>query len=165
MQFTFDPDTQSVDAGPVHWRGWKFILINLNQLNGSGKKLTSLRLIQGESAAGQGSVYFDDLQVNPVTTSIEAHTSVTPTTFALGQNYPNPFNPTTTIEFQIPAADHVQLMVYDVLGRMVKTLINEQMGEGSHVVLADMHGLTSGVYYYRLTSGGTALSKKMIFLK
>jgi N-acetyl-anhydromuramyl-L-alanine amidase AmpD len=165
LKFTFDPDSQSVDAGVIHWRGWKFILIDLDQLNGSGIKLTSLRLIQEETAVSQGSLYFDDMQVNPVTTSIDHRTPNPPSTFTLGQNYPNPFNPTTTIEFQIPNTDHVQLTVYDVLGRMVKTLINEQLGEGSHVILADMHGLNSGVYYYRLKSGGTALSKKMIFLK
>ncbi len=165
LQYTFAPDSQSVDVGPIHWRGWKFIFIDLGQLKGSGKKLTSLRLMQEEIAADHGTLYFDDLQVNPVTTSIEPHTPVTPSTFALGQNYPNPFNPTTTIEFQISTTDHVQLTVYDVLGRLVKTLINEHMGEGTHVVLADMHDLTSGVYYYRLKSGGSALSKKMILLK
>ena len=165
LQYTFAPDSQSVDVGPIHWRGWKFIFIDLGQLKGSGKKLTSLRLMQEEIAADHGTLYFDDLQVNPVTTSIEPHTPVTPSTFALGQNYPNPFNPTTTIEFQISTTDHVQLTVYDVLGRLVKTLINEHMGEGTHVVLADMHDLTSGVFYYRLISGGSARSKKMILLK
>ncbi|MBS4027807.1 MAG: T9SS type A sorting domain-containing protein [Ignavibacteriales bacterium] len=72
--------------------------------------------------------------------------------FALLQNYPNPFNPTTTIKYAVPQSGFVSLVVYDVLGKEVATLLkNEQMEIGEHEIQFDASGLTSGVYFYRLT--------------
>jgi len=79
-----------------------------------------------------------------------------PETYDLAQNYPNPFNPSTTIEFSLAEPGLVSLKVYDMLGREVATLLdNEEMDEGGQLVNFDADGLTSGVYFYRLTSHGS----------
>jgi hypothetical protein len=86
------------------------------------------------------------------------------TSFVLAQNYPNPFNPTTTIKFQIPSTSFVSLTVFDVLGREVVTLVNEEMRPGRYERLFDGSGLASGVYYYRLRSGNFVETKRVLLL-
>jgi hypothetical protein len=91
-----------------------------------------------------------------------------PTTFALGQNYPNPFNPSTKIKFSIPVGmGHAPslLRVYDVLGREVATLVNENLQPGSYEVTFSAAGLASGVYFYRLKAGEFSASRRMIVAK
>ncbi|MBI5472968.1 MAG: T9SS type A sorting domain-containing protein [Ignavibacteriae bacterium] len=91
-----------------------------------------------------------------------------PTTFSLGQNYPNPFNPITTIRFTIPVGTgHVPslLKVYDVLGREVATLVNEEKEPGTYTVQWNAAGFASGVYFYQLKSGSSIISKKLVYLK
>jgi len=95
-----------------------------------------------------------------------------PATFRLEQNYPNPFNPTTEIRFQISevrgqksAVSHVTLKVYDVLGREVATLVNEQKQPSSYSVTWDAHGVSSGVYFYTLRAGEFFNTRKMLLTK
>jgi flagellar hook assembly protein FlgD len=85
--------------------------------------------------------------------------------FKLEQNYPNPFNPKTTIKYEIPKSGFVTLQVYDVLGRLVKTLINEKQNAGTYEVEFDGTNLASGVYFYKLTADDFKAVKKMILLK
>jgi hypothetical protein len=85
--------------------------------------------------------------------------------FYLFQNYPNPFNPSTTISYQLPIYNFVTLKVYDILGRVVKTLINEHQSAGNHSVIFNANGLRSGVYFYRLTAGKFSDIKKLLYLK
>jgi hypothetical protein len=84
---------------------------------------------------------------------------------ALEQNYPNPFNPSTRIEFQLAAPGFVSLKVYDVLGKEVKTLVNEERNAGSYEATFDATGLASGTYFYRLKAGGFTQSKKLLLLR
>ncbi|MBN8547193.1 MAG: T9SS type A sorting domain-containing protein [Ignavibacteria bacterium] len=88
-----------------------------------------------------------------------------PVDFNLDQNFPNPFNPSTKISFSIPQSGMVNLAVYNSVGELVKVLVNEQMSQGKYNVDFDGAGLSSGIYFYRLVSEGTVLSKKMILLK
>ena len=97
-----------------------------------------------------------------------------PREFSLSQNYPNPFNPTTTIRFTIPvgtygpaspAGRHTSLRVYDVLGREVRTLVNEEMKAGSYEATFDASGLASGMYFYRLQAGEFVSTKKLLLLR
>ena len=93
-----------------------------------------------------------------------------PAEYVLEQNYPNPFNPSTTIKYTIPSVEthghaSVQLVVYDVLGREVATLVNEQQKAGYYEVQFDASNLTSGVYFYRIQSGSFAVTKKLILLR
>ncbi len=88
-----------------------------------------------------------------------------PLEFSLSQNYPNPFNPATTIEYDLPKEAPVQLMVYDNLGRMVRTLIEANQPAGYYKVVFDAQGLSSGMYYYRIQAGDFVKVKKLTLLK
>jgi hypothetical protein len=85
--------------------------------------------------------------------------------FALSQNYPNPFNPATTINFQLPRDADVSLVVYDVLGAEVATLVDRNMKAGRHNVTFNASNLSSGIYFYRIEAGDFASVKKMTLLK
>jgi uncharacterized lipoprotein YddW (UPF0748 family) len=88
-----------------------------------------------------------------------------PTAFRLGQNYPNPFNPETNIQFSVSAAGHVQLDIYDVLGRTVASLIDREMQPGMYSVQWNGAGAPSGIYFYRLKAGSFSEVKKMLLQK
>ncbi|GAB4181621.1 MAG: hypothetical protein Kow00108_18350 [Calditrichia bacterium] len=90
--------------------------------------------------------------------------------YSLEQNYPNPFNPTTTIDFTIPRSVQVELFVFDVTGRKIKTLVNEHMNAGPHSVVWDgtnNHGETvaSGIYFYQIKAGNYVKVRRMVFMK
>lgn len=87
------------------------------------------------------------------------------TKFDLGQNYPNPFNPVTSIKYSVPQNSLVTLKVYDVLGREVRTLVNEVKNAGSYNVSFNASELASGLYIYTLRAGNNTLTKKMMLLK
>ncbi len=91
--------------------------------------------------------------------------STTPDRFTLEQNYPNPFNPSTAISFSLPVAAHVQLGVYDILGRKVATLMNGYLTAGSHQTQFYASNLSSGVYMYRLITPGFTQTKAMLLSK
>jgi len=101
----------------------------------------------------------------PVVTSVEPIDNSLPGEYRLNQNYPNPFNPATTIEFSIPSSGRVRLAVYDLLGKEVATLVDEDMGAGSYRVTFDARDLPSGTYLYSLRSAGAMVTQKMILLK
>lgn len=88
-----------------------------------------------------------------------------PSSFDLYQNYPNPFNPSTEISYQVSAVSHVTLTIYDVLGREVKTLVNETKAPGKYEVRFDGTGLSSGLYFYRIKAGNYTETKKMVLVK
>jgi hypothetical protein len=88
-----------------------------------------------------------------------------PRTFSLNQNYPNPFNPTTVISYDLPENSQVNLAVYDMMGRRVATLVNENVTAGTHQVQFDASSLSSGTYMYRLQAGGSIQTKKLTLIK
>lgn len=88
-----------------------------------------------------------------------------PKEFTLAQNYPNPFNPTTSIKYSIPKSSLVKLVIYDLLGREVKTLVNETKTVGNYEVTFDASNLASGAYFYRITAGDFTDVKKMVLIK
>jgi hypothetical protein len=83
----------------------------------------------------------------------------------LSQNYPNPFNPATTITFALPKAENVRLVVYDISGRAVATLVNETKQAGIYEVPLDASRFSSGVYFYRLETSSFTGTKKMLLVK
>ncbi len=95
---------------------------------------------------------------------VEVNVSL-PTKFALMQNYPNPFNPTTNIAYELPTTAKVVLKVYDVLGREVVTLINQEQAAGRYVQPFNASALSSGMYFYRLQAGNFVETKKMMLVK
>lgn len=98
-------------------------------------------------------------------TSVQEISAIIPSSFNLQQNYPNPFNPKTDISFQIADGGFVTLKIYDVLGREVATLVNEQLQAGTFTASWDASGQPSGVYYYRLTSGSFSETRKLTLIK
>jgi hypothetical protein len=91
--------------------------------------------------------------------------NVTPEGYALETNYPNPFNPSTKISFTIPKADHVSLVVYDMLGKEVSTLVDADLGAGTHSITFEGKNLASGTYIYRIRSGEFVQEKTMQLIK
>jgi photosystem II stability/assembly factor-like uncharacterized protein len=88
-----------------------------------------------------------------------------PTVFSLAQNYPNPFNPVTTIKYSVPKQSLVKLIIYDVIGREVTTLVNEIKHPGNYNVSFDASNFASGVYFYRMEAGDFINVKKMVLIK
>jgi Secretion system C-terminal sorting domain len=89
----------------------------------------------------------------------------TPSKYSLSQNYPNPFNPTTNIKFSIVNSGDVKLVVYDIQGREVRTLVNESLKPGTYEAAFDASVLNSGVYFYKLVTGNFTETKKMLLIK
>ena len=88
-----------------------------------------------------------------------------PKQFILYQNYPNPFNPSTTITYEMPTEGFVVLTVYDILGRLVKTLLNEEKPAGKHSVIFNSANFSNGVYFYKLRAGNYTQVRKMVLIK
>jgi hypothetical protein len=88
-----------------------------------------------------------------------------PDDYILNQNYPNPFNPVTIINFQIPESENIRLMVYDMLGREIRTLVDGHIEAGYHQISFDGSGLNSGVYLYKLESKSFSMVRKMLLVK
>ncbi|MBU1096950.1 MAG: T9SS type A sorting domain-containing protein [Bacteroidetes bacterium] len=109
--------------------------------------------------------YIQNWWGNKIVTDVKNDKPVKLDEFSLKQNYPNPFNPSTTIEYKIPDDAFVSLIVYDILGREVKTLVNQQQKPGSYKVLMDGSSLASGTYFYRINYGGKIISRKMLLIK
>ena len=88
-----------------------------------------------------------------------------PTVYALEQNYPNPFNPTTIITYALPKQSRVTLKIYDLLGRVLQTLVEETQDPGIYKVEFNPSGLASGVYFYRIVAGSFVATKKLLLLR
>jgi hypothetical protein len=112
-------------------------------------------------------------KVNATVVGVAEHQEI-PREFSLHQNYPNPFsplgrgtfgNPTTTIAYSLPKAAHVSLKVYNLLGREVATLVDQPMPAGAHQAAWNAQGVTSGVYFYKISAGNYSKTHKMILLQ
>jgi Secretion system C-terminal sorting domain len=105
-------------------------------------------------------------QENPVVTSVTNGLQNTlPKDYNLSQNYPNPFNPTTIINFSVLKSGMVTIKVYDVLGREVTILVNENKSAGNYRVQFNASKLVSGIYFYRMESGSFSQTKKLLLIK
>ena len=90
---------------------------------------------------------------------------IIPNKFVIFQNYPNPFNPTTEIRFEVPVSGFVSLKVYNVLGREIATIVNEQKNPGAYSVQWNASAQPSGVYYYRMLTGSFSETKKLVLVR
>ena len=111
-----------------------------------------------------GAVWVWRRPLSEMITSVEPPSADVPGIFSLAQNYPNPFNPSTILSFTIPHSSFVVLKVYNILGQEVRTLVDEKMEAGPHHVQFNAEDLPSGVYMYRIESGGQVVSRKMVLV-
>jgi hypothetical protein len=144
------------------------------------KDTTSTRLTAGkfglysfQQDADGIAAYFDNIvvkQLQPVTSVEDIDNPGIPEEHYLSQNYPNPFNPTTNISYKLKDAQNVSLIIYDVLGEKVKTLVSQFQAPGNYTVTWNGQNdsgnkVKSGIYIYTLKSGDVFVSKKMLMLK
>jgi hypothetical protein len=135
------------------------------QLSHKASALNEIELVSGTGGAAIGN------RVGGQAAQTQSVGSV-PTKFALHQNYPNPFNPTTVIRYELPSNAVAKVQVFDVLGRVLATLVNERREAGIYEAMFNASGLSSGTYFYRLQAGsatnGASLfveTKKMVLVK
>lgn len=113
----------------------------------------------------------DTLEVNlTVNGSLRLDQDLIPNEFILYNNYPNPFNPSTEIKFSLPSTEKVNLKVYDLLGNLVKEMVNEKLNPGQYNYQwtgTNQHGngVSAGMYFYRIQAGKYNSTKKMVLLK
>ena len=118
----------------------------------------------------QGKVYYRLKQVDydggtDYSSTVEVTYEPKPNDYILDQNYPNPFNPVTSIKYSLPEGSHVKLTVYDLLGNLVETLVDEYKSAGTYSVKFNGAELTSGIYIYRLQAGEFVSTKRMALIK
>jgi hypothetical protein len=132
----------------------------------SGTRHIRIRLISTRNAGSNNDGYYDGLSLVAANiTGIKEIKHNLPENLTLFQNYPNPFNPVTTIRFDLPKSGEVQLVVYDILGRKVATLLNKKMPAGRYELNWDAKNCPSGLYFYRLFVGEFQDVKKMLLVK
>lgn len=84
---------------------------------------------------------------------------------SLSNNYPNPFNPTTQIDFTLTQAGHAEIILYNVLGNQIKTLVNDDFQAGTHTIHLNMMSYPTGIYFYQLKTNGNILTRKLMYLQ
>jgi ligand-binding sensor domain-containing protein len=131
--------------------------INAIAIDGQGNKWIGTEF-GGLAVYREGGVIFPPVEVKEKSNEI-------PSKFTLYQNYPNPFNPSTTIEFDIPERTNVKLVIYDILGREVETLIDKELEPGKYKLNFTATNLPSGVYFYTLKTSKSIQTKKMLLIK
>jgi photosystem II stability/assembly factor-like uncharacterized protein len=123
-----------------------------------GGSMTNLYAIRSNGVVSKKTISPPPLGINQVSQEI-------PEQFLLTQNYPNPFNPTTKIKFDISHQSYAKIIIYDVIGKEVRALINQQFSPGSYEIDFDGSSLPSGVYYYKLEAGSFTETRKMVLIK
>ena len=174
-----------VDQSNLNKKGWQKVgTAYLTQGNKKVLKIDNTYLESGKYLVADAVMLMINRKLSPdvVVTDVKEEILITnkqPTEFRLEQNYPNPFNPVTKIRFTIPTSPlnpspyqgegqrerFISLIVYDVLGKEVATLVNEEKPAGTYEVEFDAKNLSSGVYFYQLKSGSFIQTKKMILLR
>lgn len=136
--------------------------INESQGFGSNRSVLALLIANNYIFAGASTVWrrilSEMIGVNNISTEI-------PTAYSLSQNYPNPFNPTTSIKFNVAKLGYVKIVIYDVTGREVQTIVNESLKPGTYETSFDGSSLNSGVYFYKIIAEEFSETKKMLLIK
>jgi len=108
----------------------------------------------------------DSIQYDPpIVNAIKSSTTNVPHQFMLNQNYPNPFNPSTTITYGLPRRAIVSLAIFNTLGQLISTPVNESQEAGYHAVRFDGSNLASGMYFYRIQAGSFVQTRKFLLIR
>jgi hypothetical protein len=119
--------------------------------------------ISAIDSAGNRGAYSQ--KVGLIVTEVNTNGDQLPHQFSLSQSYPNPFNPSTRIQYDVPSQSHVSIRIYDVLGREVETLVNEEKPAGRYTVMWKAGNRSSGVYWYVMSAGSFHKTERMLLLK
>ena len=177
LNVQFDPGTHSIDHVeyllPSEWQVFQNESDGRIQIAGAGgQEFLSPELLKihlkptGKGSLGSSVKAHVSLDESPEGTAIAQKDNETPSSFQLSGNYPNPFNPETTIKYFLPEAAQVHLEVFDMTGRSVAVLVNnEPQAEGEYSVNFDASALPSGIYVYRINANGFQQTRKMTLLK
>lgn len=142
---------------------WETVTFDLSPYAGN---IVMLRFRFGsDSGVNLAGWYIDDVSIEATMSVEDPDETVDATPFFLAQNRPNPFNPITTISFSLPSDSPATLIVYDMSGRVIRTLVDRKLEAGSHQVEFDAADLPSGVYLYRLEAGPQTDTRRMVLLK
>lgn len=154
----------NVSMQSTEWIGISFV-----RGKGTSTSPTKYSFTDGHLTQGRYSYRIKQIDKNgsfAYSEATEVEVGLAPKVFTLSQNYPNPFNPTTTIEFTLETDGHVVMNLYDITGREVARLLDEDRSAGYYQSLTlDASRFGSGVYVYRLEATGSVLSRKMLFVK
>ncbi|MCZ6775588.1 MAG: T9SS type A sorting domain-containing protein, partial [Ignavibacteria bacterium] len=156
-EFNFLDSLDLVSLGPPTDCGGPFPLPNLQNIRD--------RTFPYAIRATAGLLYWFARETQLIVTDVPPRGQAIPDAVALKQNYPNPFNPSTTIEFSLPRASYVTLKVFNILGEVVASLVNEELNVGTYTTQWNASGMASGVYLYRLHTGDFIDTKKLLLLK
>ena len=121
--------------------------------------------LTGITQASNYTVYDGVWKPIQILTPIDNQNNIIPQKYELEQNYPNPFNPSTKIKYAIPRISQVEIKIYDILGNVVQTLVNEEKSAGVYELIWNAADLSSGVYFYQIHAGNFVQTKKMLLLK
>ncbi|MFZ1321986.1 MAG: M14 family zinc carboxypeptidase [Ignavibacteria bacterium] len=162
--------------GGTSWRSEKFYnktvnnwtkeIIDITELAGGVNLKIRFSLVTNGSVTADG-IYIDDIRLagyNSISTGITSENEI-PLKYDLSQNYPNPFNPSTFISYQILHGGNVSLKVFDINGKFISELVNENKPAGNYEVTFSGEGLSSGIYFYRIESGNFLQTKRMMLIK
>ncbi len=159
------------NGGGVYRQRYNGLFEQMNDGFPQNPKVSSIVGIPGQSSKELISGFFNNtingaaVYKRDVPIGIQQISNQVTSHFSLSQNYPNPFNPATNIEFSVSKSSFVKLVVYDLLGRVLESLVNRQMGQGVYQVDWNASKYPSGVYFYRITAGNFTDTKKMILIK
>ena len=131
-------------------------------LAGWGKNMNRIRFISDTLAFAVGTTVYkytsEPIGIQQISTEVAAR-------FDLHQNYPNPFNPTTKISFSLPVSSYTTLKIFDILGKEIKTLVEQNLGPGNYSVIWNSDANPGGIYFYKMITGYYSESKKMVLIK
>jgi hypothetical protein len=113
----------------------------------------------------EGKAWFDDISISIIDTKVNYVDVELPKTPFLYQNYPNPFNSSTNIRYEIPHDSHIEILLFNLSGKKIKTLYSGRQTAGTHVIVLDSKDLSSGIYFYRIKSNKSILTRKCLLIK
>jgi endoglucanase len=170
----------SVTGVSVAWDGnWHTYAVQLKNMSETGswdstwynpaglfdwKAVDRFEIVAEQGSLAGKELSLDDIRIVSIPAAVQDISGSLPGSFRLFQNYPNPFNPSTSIQYDVPVQAHVTVRIYSVLGQLVATLVNNEVGPGTHHIqwTADVSG---GIYYCRMEAGSFTQTQKLVLMK